>query len=249
MKNRTIKHIITLCISITAIFTGCQFIQPVIENQLQSYEMTTDTSNQTDAFDFSQIPNYTGSPYVIVNDNKPFFTEEELTTDSYETYAPLDKLNRCGPAIACIGKDLMPTEKRTAIGSIKPTGWHTVKYPEQISDNYLYNRCHLIGYQLTGENANKQNLITGTRYLNIEGMLSFENDTADYIYETGNHVLYRVTPIFIDNELVARGVLMEALSVEDQGQGLEFCIYAYNVQPEIGIDYQTGDSWIDADIR
>lgn len=204
------------------------------------------TAAMPDGFDFSHVPSYTGSPYTIINDNVPFFTDTDYTTDSYESYAELDALNRCGTAMACIGTDLMPTEERGSIGSVKPSGWQTVKYPDQISDNYLYNRCHLIGYQLSGENANEKNLITGTRYLNISGMLDFENEVADYVRTTENHVLYRVTPIFIEDELVCRGILMEGYSIEDDGASIQFCVYCYNVQPEIGIDYATGDSWVES---
>ena len=194
------------------------------------------------AFDFSTIPAYSGSPYVTVNNNHPYFSADELSTESYEAYSVLDALGRCGVAEASIGEDLMPTEERESIGMIKPTGWHTVRYDDLIADKYLYNRCHLIGYQLTGENANELNLITGTRYMNVEGMEPFENETADYIESTGNHVQYRVTPIFEGNNLVASGVLMEAESVEDQGEGLMFCVYCYNVQPGIVINYSDGSS-------
>ena len=162
-----------------------------------------------------------------------------MTTDSYETYSPLDALGRCGVVMSCIGQDLMPTEERGSIGQVKPSGWQTVKY-DFVNGKYLYNRCHLIGFQLTGENANTSNLITGTRYMNVEGMLPFENMVADYIKETNNHVLYRVTPVFQDNELVARGVLIEAKSVEDDGDGILFCVYVYNNQPGVEIDYLTG---------
>lgn len=197
------------------------------------------------AADLSQIPDYTGSPYTILNDNEPEFDDGDFTTEVFENYSELDDLGRCGVAYANICQELMPTEKRGDIGMVKPSGWHTVKYPDIIKDRYLYNRCHLIGYQLAGENANVKNLITGTRYLNVEGMLPFENDVADYVKETGNHVLYRVTPVFDGDNLVASGVQMEAESVEDDGAGVKFCVYCYNVQPGIGIDYETGDSWID----
>lgn len=190
------------------------------------------------------LPAYAGEPYVVVNGNQPYFEESDLTTTSYESYSELDAWNRCGVTMACISTDLMPTEERGSIGQVKPTGWQTVKY-DCVDGKYLYNRCHLIGYQLTGENANKQNLITGTRYLNVEGMLPFENLVADYIQETENHVLYRVTPLFEGEELVARGVLMEALSVEDDGEGVCFNVYCYNVQPGVTIDYATGDSWLE----
>lgn len=187
------------------------------------------------------IPAFSADAYVVINENKPEFSKADYTTSSYETYTELDRLNRCGAAMACIGKDIMPTEERGSIGQVKPSGWHTVKY-DFVDGKYLYNRCHLIGYQLTGENANEKNLITGTRYLNVEGMLPFENMVADYVKETGNHVLYRVTPIFDGDDLVARGVQMEAWSVEDDGEGICFNVYCYNNQPGVEIDYATGES-------
>lgn len=192
--------------------------------------------------DLAQIPSYTGSPYTVLNDNVPDFPESDFNTESFETYGELDSLGRCSKAYANIGKDLMPTEERGSIGEIKPSGWHTVKY-DCVDGKYLYNRCHLIGYQLTAENANEQNLITGTRYLNVEGMLPFENMVADYIKETGNHVLYKVTPLYAGDNLVATGVQMEAQSVEDDG--IQFNVFCYNVQPGVSIDYATGDSWQD----
>ena len=194
---------------------------------------------QAPNFDLTNIPDFSDTPYVEVNGNVPYFTQDDITTDSYETYSPLDALGRCGVAMSCIGQDLMPTEERGNIGQVKPSGWQTVKY-DFVNGKYLYNRCHLIGFQLTGENANTCNLITGTRYMNMEGMLPFENMVADYIKETNNHVLYRVTPIFQDDELVARGVLIEAKSVEDDGDGILFCVYVYNNQPGVEIDYLTG---------
>lgn len=187
------------------------------------------------------IPQYSGSPYVVINNNVPNFSSSDLTTTSFEKYSELDSLGRCGVAYANIGTDIMPTEERESISSVKPTGWQTAKY-DNISGKYLYNRCHLIGFQLTAENANKLNLITGTRYLNVDGMLPFENMVADYVKETNNHVLYRVTPIFEGNNLVAKGVQIEAKSVEDNGEGIEFNIFVYNVQPGITIDYATGNS-------
>ena len=190
------------------------------------------------------IPAYDGKAYVAVNNNEPFFTDSDMTTTAFENYSDLDSLGRCGVAYANICKEIMPTEKRGKIGMIKPSGWHTVKY-DVIKDRYLYNRCHLIGYQLAGENANPKNLITGTRYLNVEGMLPFENLVADYVNNTGNHVLYRVTPMFSGSNLVANGVLIEAKSVEDNGGGILFNVYCYNVQPGIGINYDNGDSWLD----
>ena len=190
-----------------------------------------------------QVPEYAGEPYVVLNGNLPQFTEDDYGADSYEYYAELDVLNRCTYTMACIGQDLMPTEDRGSIGQVKPTGWQTVKY-DFVDGKYLYNRCHLIGFQLTGENANEENLITGTRYMNVDGMLPFENMVADYIKETGNHVLYRVIPVFDGNNLVANGVTMEAWSVEDDGEGICFYVYVYNVQPGVQVNYATGESWL-----
>ena len=187
------------------------------------------------------LPAYSGSPYIALNDNEPDFSQADMTTDSFEFYSPLDLLGRCGAAFANVGVDLMPTEDRESISDVTPSGWINREYDGQ----HLYNRCHLIGFQLTGENANEENLITGTRYMNVEGMLPFENMVADYVQETENHVLYRVTPIFEGSELVARGVQMEAFSVEDEGDGVCFNVYVYNVQPGITIDYATGESWED----
>lgn len=181
---------------------------------------------------------------MALNGNVPYFTDDEFTTTSFETYSTLDSLGRCGVAYANVGLETMPTEERGSIGQVKPSGWHTVKY-DCVDGKYLYNRCHLIGYQLTAENANTKNLITGTRYLNVQGMLPFENMVADYIKETKNHVLYRVTPVFDGNNLVASGVVMEAESVEDKGDGILFCVFCYNVQPGVSIDYATGDSQLD----
>lgn len=193
--------------------------------------------------DGENIPEYSGEPYAVLNDNEPLFTESDMTTDSYEYFSELDELGRCGMVEANVGQDIMPTEERGSISHIKPTGWHSVQY-DNVDGKSLYNRCHLIGFQLTGENANELNLITGTRYMNVEGMLPFEDMIADYVKETGNHVLYRVTPIFNDDDLVAIGVQMEAMSVEDDGEGVMFNVFAYNVQPGIEIDYATGDSWL-----
>lgn len=188
------------------------------------------------------VPAYSGEPYVEVNDNQPEFTEEELTTVSYEDYSELDELGRCQSAEACIGQDLMPTEARESISSVKPTGWRNKSY-DNVDGGYVYNRCHLIGFQLTGENANEENLITGTRYMNVEGMLPFEDEVAAYIEETDNHVMYRVTPVFEGDDLVASGVQMQAESVEDDGVGISFNVYVYNVQPYVVIDYKTGENW------
>ena len=193
------------------------------------------------SFELSEIPEFSKQPYVLINENIPDFEEKDYTTQAFESYSELDHLKRCGVAYACLGRETMPTEERGEIGQVKPSGWHTIKY-DVVNGNYLYNRCHLIGYQLSGENANVQNLITGTRYLNVEGMLPFENEVADYIEETGNHVLYRVTPIFEGKNLVASGVQMEAKSVEDNGEGICFNVYVYNAQPQIEIDYLTGES-------
>lgn len=187
------------------------------------------------------IPDYTGNMSIVINNNEPMFDEKLKNTNSFESYSRLDSLNRCGVAIANIGIDLMPTEKREIIGMIKPSGWHTIKY-DIINDKYLYNRCHLIGYQLTGENANEKNLITCTRQMNTIGMLEYENMVANYIKETKNHVLYRATPIFEDNNLIAKGIVLEALSVEDNGKGIKFNVFIYNVQDGIEIDYLTGES-------
>lgn len=188
------------------------------------------------------IPAYDGAPYVEINNNLPEFSEQDKSRATFEEYSSLDALGRCGVAFALVGEETMPTEERGSIGEVKPSGWHTVRYNGLVDGNYLYNRCHLLGYQLTGENANDENLITGTRYLNTEGMLPFENDIADYVDRTGNHVLYRVTPLFDGTNLVASGVEMEAYSVEDNGQGISFNVYCYNVQPGITIDYRTGNS-------
>ncbi len=212
------------------------------ESQQVTSATDVPTGEGTSAFSLREIPAYSGTPYTEVNGNQPYFTEEELTTQSFETYSELDSLGRCGVAYANVGQDLMPTEPRGEIGAVKPTGWHLVKY-DNVDGKYLYNRCHLIAYMLAAENANPQNLITGTRYLNVQGMLPFETKVCDYVKNTGNHVLYRVTPIFDGDNLLADGVLMEAYSVEDAGEGICFCVFAYNVQPGIGIDYATGDNW------
>lgn len=214
--------------------------EPIVSASTELHQVDL-VSAGTLVFDLASVPAYSGQPYAIVNDNKPYFTDADLTAVSFETYSDLDSLGRCGVAYASVGKDLMPTEERGSIGQVKLSGWHTIKY-DNVDGKYLYNRCHLIGYQLTAENANEKNLITGTRYLNVQGMLPFENMAADYVKETGNHVLYRVTPVFEGSNLVASGVLMEAESVEDKGEGILYCVYVYNVQPGININYATGDS-------
>lgn len=188
-----------------------------------------------------EVPDYTGSPYVEVEGGEPDFEEKELTDTAYESYSDLDSLGRCQEAIACVGRETMPDSERESISQVHPSGWQTVEYDE-VDGGYLYNRCHLIGYQLTAENANEKNLITGTRYMNTEGMLPFETEVADYVEKTGNHVLYRVDPVFEGENLVASGVWMEAESVEDGGRGISFNVYVYNVQPGIEIDYAQGDS-------
>ena len=206
-------------------------------------EETAETPEEAAVITMDSLPEYAGEPYVILYENQPAFTEEERTcTQSDEAYSEMDLLGRCGVAKACVGTDLMPTEERGSIGMVKPSGWHTVRYDDLVDGNYLYNRCHLIGYQLSGENANEMNLITGTRYLNVKGMLPFENQVADYVRETGNHVLYRVTPDFRNVELVARGVQIEAWSAEDHGEGVCFHVYCYNVQPGVEIRYLDGES-------
>lgn len=231
--NKLLLALIALILALGLAFTSCEIILP---------ELPT-VNDHIPSASLDSIPEFDGeTPYVIINENVPFFTEEEIVSESYEKYGELDGLGRCTVCIACIGIDLMPTEERGSIGSVKPSGWQTIKY-DFVSGKYLYNRCHLIGYQLTGENANKQNLITGTRFLNIEGMLPFEDMIADYIKETENHVMLRVTPIFEGDNLVASGVLMEAWSVEDEGDGISFNVYAYNSQPGVVIDYATGDSY------
>ena len=213
-------------------------------NTVEHTQSDTFTSNDL-PFDLSDIPSYSGSPYCEVNNNQPFFQTDELTTDSFKHFSELDSLGRCGVAFACIGTDSLPTEERDAIGTIMPSGWHTVRYDDIIEDKYLYNRCHLIAFELSGENANPQNLITGTRYMNVQGMLPFENRIRSYIEHTNQHVMYRVTPVFEGENLVATGVLIEGYSVEDNGEGICFNVFCYNVQPHIKINYTDGLSEID----
>lgn len=208
----------------------------------KSQEIQMDAGVNVDSLE--DIPEYDGENFVTVNDNHPDFTDEEMTTEPFEEYSPLDSLGRCGSAYANVCTDIMPTEEREAIGLVKPSGWHTVKYNGIVDGNYLYNRCHLIGYQLSGENSNNENLITGTRWMNVQGMLPFENMVAEYVEETDNHVLYRVTPVFEGDNLVADGVQMEAKSVEDDGEAICFNVFVFNIQPGIEIDYETGDSQI-----
>lgn len=257
------RIIFTVLILIFFSSSACQNIQPAsdqsqyIERSPEATAFITSASSETDpehsdilqfkafsSFEISDIPEYIGLPYTEVNGNIPFFKDIDFDEDLLKLTEP-DEFGRCGQVIACLGTNTMPTEERQGIGMIKPSGWHTAKYPDIIDDIYLYNRCHLLAYQLTGINADTRNLITGTRYMNVNGMLHFEDKTASYIKNTGNHVIYRVTPIFEKNELVARGVLMEAYSVEDNGNGLMFCSFCYNVQPGIIIDYSSGESEAD----
>lgn len=223
--------------------TGCQEVSKTAQQAETAWELQQEklTEEAVKAPGIEDVPEYDGQPYVILNDNEPEFTKEEITDISYETYSELDELGRCGAAEASVGQDIMPTEERGAIGAVKPTGWQTVKY-DFVDGKYLYNRCHLLGYQLTGENANEKNLITGTRYMNVDGMLPFENMVADYVHDTGNHVMYRVTPLFEGDDLVASGVQIEAKSVEDDGEGVCFNVYVYDVRPGVEIDYATGKS-------
>lgn len=237
-KTRSLKQQIILIILVTIICTISYFLE------YKSNEVSIANVN-TITFDVSEIPEYSGLPYCTINNNIPLFTEEDFELGVFENYSELDSLGRCSIAYANICKEIMPTkdEKREAIGMIKPSGWQTVKYEGVVEGNYLYNRCHLIGYQLAGENANEKNLITGTRYMNVEGMLPFENQVAEYIEKNPkNHVLYRVTPIFKENNLVSNGVQIESYSIEDNGRGICFNVYVYNVQPGIKIDYATGKS-------
>lgn len=231
-KRKTYQTIfVTVLLLFSMILTGCQEMESVTDKDSVKKVVAS----------IKEIPEYSGEPYVVINDNIPEFEKEDLTTESYEFYSELDDLGRCGVAEANIGQDLMPTEKRGNISQVKPSGWQSVKY-DHVDGKYLYNRCHLIGYQLTAENANERNLITGTRAMNADEMLPFENLTADYIKETGNHVMYRVTPVFEGDNLVATGVQMEAESVEDDGEGVSYNVFIYNVQPGISIDYATGRS-------
>ena len=243
MTRRRLLQALSLLFALLLSLTAC--IPSAPQEELQSTTVAA-PEQTTPYFDLSNLPPYSGSPYAVLNGNLPEFTPDQYVTVSYERYSELDALRRCGVAIACIGVDLMPTEPRESISSVKPSGWQSAQY-DIVDGKYLYNRCHLIGFQLSGENANNKNLITGTRYMNVDGMLPFENMIADYVKETKNHVLFRVTPIFYGNELVARGVQMEAYSVEDQGDGICFNVFVYNVQPGIAIDYMTGMSRLDKD--
>lgn len=245
------KNLLWLLMAVSLMLCACGQVEIVIGDGSGYGSSTQNGSQLSGAGNRSQtsvsldsIPEYSGDPYVVVNNNVPFFSKEDLKAEVFESYGDLDSLGRCTVAYSMVGTETMPTEERGSIGQVKPTGWHAVKY-DNVDGKYLYNRCHLIGYQLTAENANVKNLITGTRYLNVQGMLPFENLTADYIKETGKHVLYRVTPVFEGDNLVASGVLMEGESVEDDREAIQFCVYVYNVQPGIIIDYATGDSRLD----
>ena len=245
------KNLLWLLMAVSLMLCACGQVEIIIGDG-SGYDSSTQNGSQLSgagnrsqtSVSLDSIPEYSGDPYVVVNNNVPFFSKEDLEAEVFENYGDLDSLGRCTVAYSMVGTETMPTQERGNIGQVKPTGWHAVKY-DNVDGKYLYNRCHLIGYQLTAENANVNNLITGTRYLNVQGMLPFENLTADYIKETGNHVLYRVTPVFEGDDLVASGVLMEGESAEDGGEAIQFCVYVYNVQPGIIIDYATGDSRLD----
>ena len=237
---RKIKNNLLILVSVIGLaFAGCNISDLGLFGTSDNVKVY-DKNDRSIPVNIEDVPKYRGIPYVEINDNKPSFSDKDK--DRVEEYSKLDKLGRCGPAFANVGKELMPTSPRESIRDVRPSGWHTVKYDGIIEDRYLYNRCHLIAFMLAGENANERNLITGTRYFNVEGMLPFEIQVADYVKSTGNHVLYRVRPIFKGNDLVARGVQMEAQSVEDGGEGISFNVYCYNVQPDIRINYKDGSS-------
>lgn len=271
---KTIKRIATLLLSTLLIFSLCACETPAVPDDTKGNitnstretitlpTVTEPTTAPTESMpanpDSNALPQlnhamFNGTDaYMIVNGGKPFFTKNEITTKSFERYAQLDKLGRCGVTMACVGKDLMPTDGRESISSVYPSGWKTDGKSNNhqydfVDGTYVYNRCHLIGFQLTGENANKQNLITGTRYLNINGMLAFENMVADAVREDNLHVMYRVTPVYENDNLLPEGVLMEGYSVEDKGETIEFCVFAFNVQPGVDFNYKTGENWLATD--
>ncbi|MDD5986504.1 MAG: DNA/RNA non-specific endonuclease [Eubacteriales bacterium] len=255
LSRRFALWLMALLVAAACTFTGCSgtadggsdadSAKAPRQQTEQQAETSSDTSAQTavkDDISLSDIPAYSGSPYVEIDGNEPDFSASRLTTKEFETYGALDDQGRCTTAYVNVSEETMPTEERGSIGMIKPTGWHTIRY-DFVDGKYLYNRCHLVAHELAGEDANEENLITGTRYLNIEGMLPFENEVADYVKSTGNHVIYEVTPVFKGSEQLARGVHMEAESVEDKGKGISFNIYCYNVQPGVHINYRNGDSY------
>lgn len=238
MKKRTIRKTITIIITLVVVLTGGYFI----ENNYFDKGISV-KSISIEGLD--SIPEYSSYPYVYIGSGNSDLLETEEWSEGYESYT-MDDLGRCSVAEAMVGEDTMPTDDREDISSVEPTGWNNKRYDSELVDGgWIYNRCHLIGYQLTGENANEKNLITGTRYLNIDCMLPFENDVAEYVKDTGNHVMYQVTPIYEGNNLVASGVVMEAESVEDNGEGIDFNVYCYNVQPGIEIDYSNGENWLE----
>ena len=244
MKLLRFLMVFILCFTLV----GCQQDDSNSSNTTNTSQSSNIDDGRDKGFSLDEVPEYPGEPFVALYNNVPDFDDKDKTTKSFETYSDLDSLGRCGVAYANIGKDLMPTQKRGDISSVKPSGWINKKYDTDLVDGgYIYNRCHLIGHQLAGEDANEKNLITGTRYFNVEGMLPFENIVADYVKETNNHVLYRVTPVYDGNDLVAKGVQMEAYSVEDDGEGVLFNVFVYNVQPGITIDYDTGNSELSKD--
>ena len=243
INKRKLYSLLFVLVFLLAVSLASTLLLPD-ESELPPEPAVSQSQGEENSGQEETIPDYAGEAYYVLNGNVPFFMEEEITTRAFEEFSELDDLGRCGVVMACVGEELMPTEARESISHVKPSGWINVPY-EFVDGEMLYNRCHLIGFQLTGENDNERNLITGTRYLNVQGMLPFENMVADYVKETGNHVLYRVTPLFEEEELVARGVQMEAWSVEDEGDGICFNVYAYNVQPGVKIDYATGESELD----
>ena len=230
--SRKNKKLVTSLLSLIVLIAVVRY-----QYILPSYAYKDNSNNTRDVI---SIPSYDNEPYKEVNNNKPTFTDSEKELTEKEEYSDLDSLGRVGVAFALVSKSTMPTTKRGSIGMIKPAGWHTVKY-DFVDGKYLYNRCHLIAHQLTGQNANPKNLMTSTRSMNVDGMLPFENKVANYIKETNNHVLYRVTPVFDGDNLVANGAYMEAYSIEDKGK-LSFNVYVYNVQKGVTIDYKTGES-------
>lgn len=242
MKKRTIRKTITIIITLVVVLTGRYFI----ENNYFDKGISV-KSISIEGLD--SIPEYSSYPYVYIGSGNSDLLETEEWSEGYESYT-MDDLGRCSVAEAMVGEDTMPTDDREDISSVEPTGWNNKRYDSELVDGgWVYNRCHLIGYQLTGENANEKNLITGTRYLNIDGMLPFENDVAEYVKDTGNHVMYQVTPIYEGNNLVASGVVMEAESVEDNGEGIDFNVYCYNIQPGVEIDYSNGENWLEYKYR